>query len=196
MSSERAVVEGLGGQFPQWVLGAHAYRGDQTVTITREGARPVCQWLRDEPAAAFNFLMDLTCVDYLAFGRSLASAPTMASPSPLPYFMTPKPIRETWQRQAEAGYRFEVVYHFYSLAHNHRLRLKVPLTAEDPSVDSVTSLWQSADWFEREVWDMFGIRFIGHPNLKRILMYEPFEGYPLRKDYPITKRQPLIGPVN
>lgn len=92
--------------------------------------------------------------------------------------------------------RFEVVYHFYSLHYNQRLRVKVPVTDEEPWVDSLTSLWPIADWFEREVWDMFGIRFAGHPNLKRIMMYEEFVGHPLRKDYPVRKRQPLIGPQN
>ncbi len=91
-------------------------------------------------------------------------------------------------------HRFEVVYHFFSLSKKHRIRIKVPLAAKDPELDSITSLWTGADWYEREVWDMFGIRFRGHPNLKRILMYEEFEGHPLRKDYPIRKRQPLIGP--
>jgi NADH-quinone oxidoreductase subunit C len=88
------------------------------------------------------------------------------------------------------------VYHFYSLTHKHRLRLVVPLDDADGAVDSLTPLWAGANWLEREVWDMFGIRFNGHPDLKRILMYEEFEGHPLRKDYPVNKRQPLIGPVN
>ena len=92
--------------------------------------------------------------------------------------------------------RFEVVYHFYSLAKNHRLRLKVRVPEKDAVVPSLVPLWPIADWFEREVWDMFGIRFDGHPNLKRILMYEEFAGHPLRKDYPYNKRQPLIGPKN
>ncbi len=92
--------------------------------------------------------------------------------------------------------RFEVVYHFYSLPRRARLRVKLPVSEDQPEVDSLTSLWKSANWYEREVWDMFGIRFRGHPNLKRILMYEGFEGHPLRKDYPIKKRQPLIGPMN
>ena len=92
--------------------------------------------------------------------------------------------------------RFEVVYHFYSLAKNHRLRIKVRVDEKDPVVPTLTSLWPIADWFEREVWDMFGIRFDGHPNLKRILMYEEFVGHPLRKDYPYNKRQPLIRPRN
>lgn len=90
--------------------------------------------------------------------------------------------------------RFEVVYHLLSLEKNLRLRVRVRLDEKEPLVDSVTSLWGSANWLEREVWDMFGIRFAGHPDLKRILLYEEFEGHPLRKDYPIRKRQPLIGP--
>jgi NADH-quinone oxidoreductase subunit C len=92
--------------------------------------------------------------------------------------------------------RFEVVYHFYSLARHARLRVKVRLPEDSPAVDSLTQLWKGADWYEREVWDMFGVRFHGHPGLKRILMYEEFEGHPLRKDYPSRKRQPLIGPLN
>lgn len=90
--------------------------------------------------------------------------------------------------------RFEVVYHLYSLEYNRRVRIKAPVDEDDPVIDSVTPLWEAANWYEREVWDMFGIKFRGHPNLKRLLMYEEFVGHPLRKDYPITKRQPLIGP--
>jgi len=92
--------------------------------------------------------------------------------------------------------RFDVVYHLLSLSLKRRLRVKVRVEEGDPVVDSLTPLWESANWLEREVWDMFGIRFSGHPNLKRILMYEEFQGHPLRKDYPIRKRQPLIGPKN
>lgn len=92
--------------------------------------------------------------------------------------------------------RFEVVYHFFSLQHNHRLRVKVRVSEMDASVPSLTGLWPVANWFEREAWDMFGIKFEGHPGLKRILMYDAFVGHPLKKDYPINKRQPLIGPKN
>jgi len=81
--------------------------------------------------------------------------------------------------------RFEVVYNLYSLRYRHRIRLKVLLPEEDPSIDSVVSIWNSANWFEREVYDMFGIIFKGHPDLRRILMPEDWEGYPLRKDYPL-----------
>ena len=90
--------------------------------------------------------------------------------------------------------RFEVVYHLYSIAKNHRFRLKVPLEEGDAKLPSLVSLWAGANWLERETWDMYGISFEGHPNLRRIYLYEEFEGHPLRKDYPKEKRQPLIGP--
>jgi NADH-quinone oxidoreductase subunit C len=92
--------------------------------------------------------------------------------------------------------RFEVVYHLYSVAKNHRLRVKTPVDAASPTVPSVVEIWPSANWMEREVWDLYGIRFDGHPDLRRILLYEEFEGHPLRKDYPKERRQPLVGPRN
>ncbi len=90
--------------------------------------------------------------------------------------------------------RFEVVYHLYSVAQNHRLRIKVGVAESRCEIDSVVPLWPAANWMEREVFDLYGIRFRGHPDLRRILLYEEFEGHPLRKDYPKEGRQPLIGP--
>ena len=196
MSEQVVLSTLLKEQFPRWVSGAHRYCGDETVVIKRDGILEVCRFLRDDPRAAMNFLMVVTGVDYLAFGKRDESMPLLATPSPLPYFMKPKPVAESWERVGADGARFEVVYHLYSLARNHRLRLKVPIAEADPVVPSVTGLWRSADWFEREIWDMFGIRFTGHPNLKRIMMYDAFEGHPLRKDYPVAKRQPILGPAN
>ncbi|PIQ97902.1 MAG: NADH-quinone oxidoreductase subunit C [Nitrospinae bacterium CG11_big_fil_rev_8_21_14_0_20_56_8] len=92
--------------------------------------------------------------------------------------------------------RFEVVYHFYSTKHNHRLRIKLPVDEKDCTVTSLTPLWRTANWYEREAWDLYGVKFEGHPNLRRILLYDEFKGHPLRKDYPVNKRQPLIGPLN
>jgi NADH-quinone oxidoreductase subunit C len=88
--------------------------------------------------------------------------------------------------------RFEVIWHLYSVPQRHRVRIKVRVTEEDPSCPALTLVWPGMDWHEREAWDMYGIRFVGHPNLKRVLMYEEFVGFPLRKDYPVDKRQPLI----
>lgn len=95
--------------------------------------------------------------------------------------------------------RFEVVYHLKSITLGHRLRVKIRIPEDDPVVPTVSSLWRGGNWLEREAWDMFGIRFLGHPDLRRILMYEEFRGYPLRKDYPVDRRQPLVeerDPVN
>ncbi|MGH7832982.1 MAG: NADH-quinone oxidoreductase subunit C [Candidatus Binatia bacterium] len=88
--------------------------------------------------------------------------------------------------------RFEVVYHLGSFLTNRRLRVKIPVLEQDPTVESLTSLWRGADWLEREAWDMYGIRFRGHPNLKRVLLYEEFQGHPLRKNYPLNQEQPLV----
>lgn len=88
--------------------------------------------------------------------------------------------------------RFEVVYHLYSVSLKHRIRLRVPLEEGSEEVDSVCDIWRSANWAERETFDMFGIRFRNHPDLRRILLYEEFEGHPLRKDYPIQRSQPRM----
>ena len=92
--------------------------------------------------------------------------------------------------------RFEMVYHLYSLAKNHRLRVKTRVPETPCEVDTLTPLWASANWMEREVFDLYGVRFIGHPDLRRILLYDEFQGHPLRKDYPKERRQPLVGPNN
>jgi len=88
--------------------------------------------------------------------------------------------------------RFEMVYHFFSMVRNHRLRVKARLPEKSPKIQSLTPLWKNANWLEREVYDMFGVTFDGHPYMRRLFMYEEFEGHPLRKDYPLRKRQPKI----
>jgi NADH-quinone oxidoreductase subunit C len=81
--------------------------------------------------------------------------------------------------------RFEVIYQLYSITHRHALRIRAEVPEDDPTIESVVSIWDGANWLERECYDMFGIRFTGHPDLRRILMPEDWEGYPLRKDYPL-----------
>ncbi len=88
--------------------------------------------------------------------------------------------------------RFELVYHLRSMKKLHMIRVKSRVPEDDPVIDSLTPLYKIANWFEREVWDMYGVKFRGHPDLRRILLYEEFEGHPLRKDYPRTKEQPLV----
>ena len=184
----------MSNNFPDAVSGCHAYRGDETVILRRGFLLEVARFLRDDPALKMNFLVDLTAVDYSAFGKGHAPA-FFASSGVAVRPSSHIPDEDPWPGPPSEA-RFAVTYHFYSLEHKHRLRLAIPVEEADLEVDSVTSLWAGADWLEREVWDMFGICFRGHPNLKRILMYEEFDGHPLRKDYPVNKRQPLIGPVN
>jgi NADH-quinone oxidoreductase subunit C len=88
--------------------------------------------------------------------------------------------------------RFDVVLHLYSVDRKHRVRLYGGVPEEDPTIETVSAVWPGANWFEREAYDLYGVRFRGHPDLRRILMYPEFVGHPLRKDYPKEKRQPLV----
>jgi NADH-quinone oxidoreductase subunit C len=135
---------------PGAVEAAKFDRDELSIVVRRGALRESCAILRDDPGLQFNFLADITCVDW--------------------YPSEP---------------RFEVVYHLLSIPRHERLRLKVRLASDDPSLESITSLWPSANFFEREVYDLFGVRFSGHPNLRRIMMPEDWEGHPLRKDYPV-----------
>jgi NADH-quinone oxidoreductase subunit C len=159
-----ALLETLKTRFPAGIVETHADHGDATAVVTRDLVTDVLRVCRDAPDLRFDMLTDLTAVDYLKF-----------------------PGRED-------GPRFDVVYHLYSLPHNHRVRIRVRVDEDDAVVPTAVPLWPIANWLEREVWDMFGVRFAGHPDLRRLLMYEEFVGHPLRKDYPVNRRQPLIGP--
>ena len=162
--SGEEILRRLRGRLGAAIVDTHEQHGDATAVVDRNALLDALRFCRDEPALSFDVLMDLTAADYLRY-----------------------PGREDRPR-------FEVVYHLYSLPHNHRVRLKIRVDEDDPVVPSAVPLWPIADWLEREVWDMFGVRFEGHPDLRRLLMYEEFVGHPLRKDYPINRRQPLIGP--
>ncbi len=94
--------------------------------------------------------------------------------------------------EPDNDYRFQVCFQLRSMTHRHRIRLKVEVTEDDPTVPSLTAIWPGFDWQERETFDMYGIKFEGHYDLRRIYLYEEFVGYPLRKDYPKDKRQPLV----
>jgi len=135
-------------------------RGETTVVVSRDGLLETMRALRDEPAFAFDQMMDLCGVDYLGYGES-----------------------------TYAGPRFAVVYHLLSVRNNQRLRVKVLLNDEPPRVDSVVPIWNCANWYEREAFDLFGILFDGHPDLRRLLTDYGFIGHPFRKDFP------LIGEV-
>ena len=134
----------------QAVEGVKFDREEMSICVERSAIRGACALLRDDATCPFNYLADVTCVDWYP-----------AEP------------------------RFEVVYHLLSIPNKERVRLKVKLSGDGPSLDSVTSVWPGANYFEREVFDLFGVRFNGHPYLRRLLMPENWEGHPLRKDYPV-----------
>ena len=127
------------------------------IVVSKDKLLDTCLALRDQKAFACEQLIDLTGVDYSEFGEG------------------------KWQ-----GLRFAVVYHLLSIRNNHRIRLTVFVDGEPPLVDSVVDVWSSANWYEREAFDLFGIIFEGHPDLRRILTDYGFVGHPFRKDFPLT----------
>jgi NADH-quinone oxidoreductase subunit C len=157
MALTHDTIEGpLRAKFGDAVGGVTEYLGEFTVEVAPAAIRDVCRFLRDEPDFAFEQLIDVCGVDYLEYKDYPADAP-----------------------------RFAAVYHLLSLTHNHRLRLKAFVSEERPVVPSVVDVWNVADWFEREAFDMFGIIFEGHPDLRRILTDYGFAGHPFRKDFPL-----------
>jgi NADH-quinone oxidoreductase subunit C len=132
------------------VEGVKFDRDEMSIYVERSCIREACALLRDDLKCPFNYLSDVTCVDW--------------------YPSEP---------------RFEVVYHLLSIPNKERVRLKVRLNGDSPALESITSVWPAANYFEREVFDLFGVRFTGHPYLRRLLMPEDWEGHPLRKDYPV-----------
>lgn len=158
----KKILEQLQAKFGAAILETHSQFGDDTAVVDPARWRDVALFLRDDPSVAMDMFTDLCGVDRVELNRDP---------------------------------RFEVVCHLRSLKHAHRIRIKARVGAEDGSgaeIDSLVPVWRGADWFERETFDMFGIVFRGHPDLRRILMYPEFVGHPLRKDYPADKVQPLI----
>lgn len=145
--AQHAAIAALSLRSPEAITDAKFDRGELTLTITRESIRGAATIVK---SGGFNFLEDVTCVDWLP-----------AEP------------------------RFQVTYHILSHALKQRVRLVAFVDSMDLSIDSITPVWPSANFYEREVFDLFGIRFTGHPDLRRIMMPEEWEGHPLRKDYPV-----------
>ena len=175
----QAALDALTARFPGAILRTHSQHGDDTALIDPARNVEVLAFLRDSPDLLFNQLIDLTCFDTLGLDdRSIAA------------------VGGSSKAGDPTSRRFHVVYHLRSLSTGKRLRVKAAVdegpAGENPEIDSVTSLWKAAFWAEREAWDMYGVRFRGHPDLRRLLLYEEFIGHPLRKDYPKEQRQPLF----
>ncbi len=145
------IIKKIKDRFPEDVLWFRCFRDQCDLTIKREKIKEILSYVKNTPLLEFNYLVDLTAVDYLGF-------------------------REP---------RFDVIYIIMSIKHKHRLIIKAQVPEHGCCIDTVSDLWATANWFEREVFDMFGIFFKGHPDLRRILLPEDWNGYPLRKDYPV-----------
>jgi NADH-quinone oxidoreductase subunit C len=176
--SNQDLAARLEARFTSDIVSCTVALGETTLVVPRSKLLEICKSLRDESGFVFEQLIDLCGVDYAYFGM------------------------EEWQQTEHTTYnrgvgfdaagaeerqgpRFAVVYHLLSISRNQRLRLKVFLDDEPPRVDSVVTIWNSADWYEREAFDLFGILFDGHPDLRRILTDYGFIGHPFRKDFPL-----------
>lgn len=163
--SEPTLVDQLKQKFGELITGANLENVDPWIEVAADGIVEVCTYLRDEPSLAFDYCNSVTAVDYFEPDEKKAA-------------------KVAWQPH------IEVVYHLFSMKHKHSLVLKVMLERwtgpglnELPEVPSVAGVWSTADWHERECYDLLGVRFTGHPNLRRILCPEDWVGHPLRKDY-------------
>jgi NADH-quinone oxidoreductase subunit C len=158
------------------VVGHEEQHGQLILQVAKERLLEVCGVLRDDPQLKFDHLSDVTAVDYLEYNP--AGGPPGEGRTP----------------------RFDVVYHFYSIPRNQRVRVKVAVEEEDATAPSLTGLWAAANWAERETYDLYGIEFAGHPNMTRILMPDDWQGHPLRKDYPLIEEEieftPTLGRLN
>jgi len=185
MTDTNTLCTQLNERFAAWIETSRVALHEVTLEVKPEHLVELCLALRDEPPFAFNQLMDVCGLDYLHYGLDDWQTAS-ATETGFSRGVTAKPLRE----EAAKPNRFAVVYHLLSLSKNHRLRLKVNLPDEkELMIDSVMSIWPSANWYEREVFDLFGILFRDHPDLRRILTDYGFVGHPFRKDFP------LIGKV-
>ncbi len=170
----QSVLDALKSKLADALDGTESAYGDEVAVVKAARLLDVARFLRDDPAMAFDAPVFVTATDLLHWQPV---APALPGARPAYDGVSP---------------RFEVSYQLRSTAHKRRIRLKILVTEAKPTLPSLTPLWVGFDWQERETFDMYGIRFEGHPDLRRIYLYDEFVGYPLRKDYPKEKRQPLV----
>jgi NADH-quinone oxidoreductase subunit C len=162
------------------VRASHADRGELTVVVDADELLECAQMLRDATELSFRQLVDLSGVDYLSYGQA-----DWQTQSATDSGFSRGVSKSEAELPGDISGRFAVVYHLLSVEHNFRVRLKTYLSDDPPRVDSVVGLWASADWYEREAFDLFGILFNSHPDLRRILTDYGFIGHPFRKDFPL-----------
>jgi len=157
-----SLQERLQARFSGHILAAKTDRNEVTIEVAGEALADIGLALRDEPDFVFEILVDLCAVDYQAYGQ------------------------ETDEEPVWTGQRFAVVYHLLSIRNNERLRIRVWLDDAAPRITTMSGVWNVADWYEREAFDLFGVMFDGHPDLRRILTDYGFIGHPFRKDFPLS----------
>jgi len=159
------VVE-IQAKFADAVLHVKTFRDETTLIITPGKAKDVLLYLRNTPGLVYNFLSDISPVDYYpdAYGEGFDGVERDFRPE-----------------------RYGISYHLYSMLYNRRIRVKTFAADENPVVDSITPVWPAANWLEREIMDLMGVAFEGHPDPRRLLMPEDWSGHPLRRDYPVGK---------
>jgi NADH-quinone oxidoreductase subunit C len=143
-------------RFPGDIVASRLFRGEKTIAVKKDNIVAICRLLRDSPETNYNYLSDLTAVDLLEAVDEDSGVP-----------------------------RFEMVYNMYSMGTFQRFRLKAQVSEDDPAIDTVEVVWPNANWAEREVFDLFGITFNNHTDLRRIMMPDDWVGHPLRKDFPL-----------
>jgi NADH-quinone oxidoreductase subunit C len=158
------IAEILRDQFPDEVLEVYDFHEQTGVIVQRERILDLLKWLFDQPQLQFKHIMALCGVDN---SKRSGENPNLE--------------------------RFEVVYNLYSVSHGHSLRLRAQIPENDPCIDSVTPIWRGADWLERETYDLVGISFNDHPDLRRVLLPEDWQGHPLQKDCPLRGKKEWIG---
>jgi NADH-quinone oxidoreductase subunit C len=179
----QAFIELLKEKFPDAVVSSLSHKGDEVVTVKREHLVEVMTFLRNDPATELKLLRQIAGVDLLTYRSEMTGGGSIASNEAPAYAV---------QHQPKPEPRYYVSYNLYSITHKKSLRVRVELRSDDVKVPTLTGLWRTADWWERYVYDMFGVQFEGHPNLQRLMLYPEFVGHPLRKDYPVRKRQLLV----
>jgi len=185
MTDTQHLVQQIQQRFADKISACRIAFGELTLELPAENLREICFALRDETPFQFAMLLDVCGVDYLDYGITEWET----TETTLTGFSRAVDTSDTEQVVPWQKPRFGVVYHLLSLALNQRIRLRVFCAADAPMVDSVIDIWPSANWYEREAFDLFGIIFKDHPDLRRILTDYGFIGHPFRKDFP------LIGQV-
>src|SRR6516165_5626550 len=189
----RRVTEVLGDR----IIERRSFRGEDRIHVAREHIVEVGKILRDDDELAFDLLLDVTAIDYLGQPDDFEIKREIWDQERPVLRRQPASRHELVLPPRGPQPRFAVVYHLTSTTRLHRLRIKCRVPEDDPTIASLTPLWPGANWLERETYDLYGIQFTGHPDLRRIYLNEEFVGHPLRKDYGKWDEQPIqpyVGP--